>query len=99
MVLLSLKQKFGVGYEAFVEEELIEIPHVIGFLQLESLSHPDTINKFALRIKQTILELVLLQTTARTGIKKLVLGQDGTGFKLENAEQGNNFSINLLCCT
>ena len=81
MVLLCLKQKSGAGYEAFIEEELIEHPHIIEFLQLETLPHPDTLNKFALSIKQTALELVLLQTTARTGIKKLVLGQDGTGFK------------------
>ena len=81
IILLCLKQKFGAGYQAFIEEELVEIPHVIEFLGIESLPHPNTLNKFALRIKQTILELVLLQTTARTGIKKLVLGQDGTGFK------------------
>ena len=81
MVLLCLKQKFGTGYVAFIDEELVEIPHVIDFLGINSLPHPNTLNKFALRIKQTILELVLLQTTARTGIKKLVLGQDGTGFK------------------
>ena len=81
IILLCLKQKTGAGYESFIEEELIEHPHVIEFLQLESLPHPDTLNKFALKIKQTALELVLLQTTARTGIKKLFLGQDGTGFK------------------
>lgn len=81
MVLLCLKQKTGAGYEAFIDEELIEMPHVIEFLKLETLPHPDTLNKFAKRIKQTVLELVLLQTTARTGIKKLFLGQDGTGFK------------------
>ena len=81
MVLLCLKQKSGAGYDAFIEEELIEHPHVIEFLKFETIPHPDTINKFAKNIKQTVLELVLLQTTARTGIKKLVLGQDGTGFK------------------
>ena len=81
IVLLCLKQKFGTGYEAFIDEELVELPHVIGFLGINSLPHPNTLNKFALRIRQTVLELVLLQTTARTGIKKLVLGQDGTGFK------------------
>ena len=81
IILLCLKQKFGTGYEAFIEEELIEIPHIVEFLELKSVPHPDTINKFALNIKQTVLELVLLRTTARTGIKKLVLGQDGTGFK------------------
>jgi len=81
ITLLTLKQKFGSGYVAFIEEELIEIPHIVEFLKLKSVPHPDTLNKFALRIKQSVLELVLLQTTARTGIKKLVLGQDGTGFK------------------
>ena len=81
MVLECIKQKSGAGYEAFIEEELVEMPHVVEFLNLISLPHPDTLNKFAKRIKQTVLELVLLQTTARTGIKKLVLGQDGTGFK------------------
>lgn len=81
IILLCLKQKFGTGYWAFIEEEVVELPHVIEFLGIETLPHPNTLNKFALRIKQTILELVLLQATARTGIKKLVLGQDGTGFK------------------
>ena len=81
ITLLTLKQKFGSGYVAFIEEELIELPHIAEFLKLQSIPHPDTLNKFALRIKQSILELVLLQTTARTGIKKLILGQDGTGFK------------------
>src|SRR3989344_7684577 len=81
MVLLCLKQKSGAGYDSFIEEELIEHPHVIEFLKLETIPHPDTINKFAKSIKQTVLELVMLQSTARTGIKKLVLGQDGTGFK------------------
>ena len=81
LVLECLKQKFGTGYEAFIEEEIVELPHIVEYLKLKSIPHPDTLNKFAKRIKQTVLELVLLQTTARTGIKKLVLGQDGTGFK------------------
>lgn len=81
IVLLVLKQKTGVGYEAFILEELIEWPHVIEFLKLKSIPNPDTLNKFATRTKQTILELVLLRSLTRTGVKKLVLGQDGTGFK------------------
>ena len=60
---------------------MIEWPHVVEFLKLKTVPHPDALNKFANRIKQSVLELVLLQTTARTGIKKLFLGQDGTGFK------------------
>jgi transposase len=81
MVLLTLKQKTGVGYKAFIEEELVELPHVVAFLKLDSIPHGTALQKFAQRIKQSVLELVLLQTTARTGIKKLFLGQDGTGFK------------------
>jgi hypothetical protein len=79
--LLVLKQKTGSGYESFINEDLVEWPHIVDFLGLEAIPHPDTLNKFAKRIKQSFLELVLLQATARTGIKLFVLGQDGTGFK------------------
>lgn len=81
IILEVLREKFGCGDKAFIDEELIELPHIVGHLGLETVPHPDTLRKFRGRIKQTVLELVLLQTTARTGIKKLVLGQDGTGFK------------------
>ena len=81
IVLLCLKQKTQTGYEAFINEELVELPHIVEYLGLESIPHPTTLQKFAQRIKQSVLELVMLQSTARTGIKKLVLGQDGTGFK------------------
>ncbi len=93
MVLECLKQKTGAGYEAFIEEELIEMPHIVEFLKLENLPHPDTLNKFAKRIKQSVLELVLLQTTSRTGIKKLVLGQDATGFKSKKVSHYYLFRI------
>ena len=81
ITLEVLKQKFGCGDESFIDEELIELPHIVEHLKLKTIPHPDTLRKFRGRIKQTVLELVLLQTTARTGIKKLILGQDGTGFK------------------
>jgi len=93
MVLLSLKQKTGTGYATFIDEELIELPHIVEFLQLKSMPRPGTLNKFAIRIKQSILELVLLQTTARTGIKKLFLRQDGTGFKARKASSYYNFRV------
>jgi len=96
MVLLCLKQKTGVGYDAFIDEELIELPHIVEFLQLKSIPHPDAINKFANRIKQSVLELVLLQTTARTGIKKLFLGQDGTGFKARKASSYYTFRVEYV---
>ena len=93
ITLLALKQKTGSGYQAFIEEELVEWPHIVEYLGLETIPHPDTLNKFALRIKQSILELILLQTIARTGIKKLVLGQDGTGFKAKKISHYYIFRI------
>jgi transposase len=81
IVLLCLKQKAQCGYKAFIEEELAEWPHIVHFLELETIPHYTALQKFAQRIKQSILNHILLQSTARTGIKKLVLGQDGTGFK------------------
>lgn len=93
IVLLCLKQKEDVGFEAFIDEEIIEMPHIIEYLGLESIPHPDTLNKFENRIKQTTLNLVLLQTTSRTGIKKLFLGQDGTGFKARKTSSYYTFRI------
>src|SRR3989344_9614576 len=93
MILLCLKQKIGIGFEAFIEEEIIEMPHIIEYLELDTLPHPDTLNKFESRIKQTTLQLVLLQTTARIGIKKLFLGQDGTGFKARKTSSYYTFRI------
>ena len=94
--LECLKQKTGTGYVAFIDEELIEMPHVVSQLGLETLPHPSTLNKFATKIKQSILELVLLQATARTGIKKLVLGQDGTGFKARKISHYYIFRIEYM---
>lgn len=81
IVLLCLKQKAQCGYKAFIEEEFVEWMHLAEYLGLETIPHYTALQKFAQRIKQSILELILLQSIARTGIKKLVLGQDGTGFK------------------
>ena len=81
IVLLCLKQKTQSGYESFIKEELIELPHIVKYLELKTIPHFTALQKFAQRIKQSILELVLLQSTARMGIKKLILGQEGTGFK------------------
>lgn len=93
IILLCLKQKEGVGFEAFIEEELVEMPHVIEYLGLETIPHPDTLNKFQDRIKQTVLNFVLLYSTSRTGIKKLFLGQDGTGFKARKTSSYYTFRI------
>jgi len=81
IVLLCLKQKAQCGYKAFIEEEFIEWPHVVDNLKLKTLPHYTTLQKFAQRISQSVLELILLQSLARMNVKKLILGQDGTGFK------------------
>lgn len=81
IVLLCLKQKAQCGYKCFVDEELVEWVHITEYLGLETIPHYTALQKFAQRIKQSFLELILLQSIARTGVKKLVLGQDGTGFK------------------
>lgn len=81
IVLLCLKQKAQCGYKAFIDEEIIEWPHVIEYLELATIPHYTALQKFAQRTKQSLLELVLLQSLARMNVKKLILGQDGTGFK------------------
>jgi transposase len=81
VVLLCLKQKEQCGYRAFIEESLVEWPHVVTHVELETIPHYTTLQKFAQRTKQSILELILLQSISRMNVKKLILGQDGTGFK------------------
>ncbi|MFW6173566.1 MAG: transposase [Elusimicrobiota bacterium] len=96
IILEVLKEKFGCGDKTFINEELVELPHIVQHLKLKTIPHPDTLRKFRKRIKQSVLELVLLQTTARTGIKKLVLGQDGTGFKSKKISHYYVFRIEYL---
>lgn len=81
IVLLCLKQKAQCGYKAFIDEELIEWPHLVAHLELETIPHYTALQKFAQRIRQSVLEIILLQSIARMNVKKLILGQDGTGFK------------------
>lgn len=81
IVLLCLKQKCQCGYKCFIEEELVEWVHIVEYLDLKTIPHYTALQKFAQRIKQSYLEIILLRSIARTGIKKLILGQDGTGFK------------------
>ncbi len=84
IVLLIIKQYERKGYERFVED-LPDKPYLIEFLNLESLPHFTALHKFAQRIKQTVLELILAMALARTGIKKIIGGVDGTGNKPNRA--------------
>lgn len=80
MALLCFRQYERKGYERFVQDLPDKAP-LIQFLKLETLPHFTALQKFAQRIKQTVLDLVLAMALARTGIKKVFGGLDGTGNK------------------
>ena len=82
--LQCIRQYEQKGYERFVKD-LPDKPHLIEFLKLKSIPHFTALDKFAQRIKQTILDLVLAMALARTGIKKIIGGVDGTGNKPNRA--------------
>lgn len=80
IALLCFRQYERKGYERFVQDLPDKVP-LIRFLKLETLPHFTALQKFAQRIKQTILDLVLAMALARTGVKKVFGGLDGTGNK------------------
>ena len=82
--LQCIRQYEQKGYERFVKD-LPDKPHLIEFLKLKRIPHFTALDKFAQRIKQTILDLVLAMALARTGIKKIIGGVDGTGNKPNRA--------------
>lgn len=84
ITLLTIRQYEQKGYERFIKD-LPDKSYLIEFLKLEILPHFTALHKFAKRIKQTVLELVLAMALARTGIKKIVGGVDGTGNKPNRA--------------
>ena len=79
-----LRQYEQKGYERFVKD-LPDKPHLIEFLKLKRIPHFTALDKFAQRIKQTILDLILTMALTRTGIKKIIGGVDGTGNKPNRA--------------
>ena len=82
--LQCIRQYEQKGYERFAKD-LPDKPQLIEFLELKSLPHFTALQKFAKRTKQTVLELVLAMALARTGIKKIIGGVDGTGNKPNRA--------------
>ncbi len=84
ITLLTIKQYEQKGYERFVKD-LPDKPYLIEFLKLGTLPHFTALHKFAQKIKQTALELVLAMALARTGVKKIIGGVDGTGNKPNRA--------------
>ena len=84
-VILVLKELEGKSYRGIVEL-LEDCDRVVKFLGFRRLAHFTTLQKFAQRIKTTVLERVLsgfIRSETRVG--NLVLGVDSTGFKLTKA--------------
>ncbi len=94
ITLLCLRQYERKGYERFIKD-LPDKSLFIEFLKLNSLPHFTALQKFAERIKQTLLDLVLAMALARTGIKKIVGGVDGTGNKPNRA---STYYVHRLEC-
>jgi hypothetical protein len=88
MVLLVLRQYKDKSYRLFVEW-LVEAYYLRTFLQLSSIPHYTTLQKFAARINGTLLEkiissFILLLTK---NIRKIFTGIDSSGFKATHASQ------------
>lgn len=92
IVLLCIRQYEQKGYERFVKD-LPDKSLLIEFLKLETIPVFSALQKFAQRIKQTLLDLVLAMCLARTGVKKVVGGLDGTGNKPNRA---STYYVNRL---
>jgi hypothetical protein len=92
IVFLCIRQYEQKGYERFVKD-LPDKSLLIKFLKLETLPVFSALQKFAQRIKQTVLDLVLAMCLARTGVKKVIGGLDGTGNKSNRA---STYYVNRL---
>lgn len=84
LVLLCLRQYEQKGYERFISD-LPDKSLLIGYLDLETIPHFTALQKFAERIKSTMLDFILAMAIARTGIHKIIGGVDGTGNKPNRA--------------
>ena len=82
--LQCIRQYEQKGYERFITD-LPDKSLFIEFLKLKSIPHYTAMQKFAKRTKQTVLDLVLAMALARTGVKKIIGGVDGTGNKPNRA--------------
>lgn len=84
IVLLCIRQYEQKGYERFIAD-LPDKSLLLGYLDLETIPHFTALQKFAERIKRTILDFILAMALARTGIHKIIGGVDGTGNKPNRA--------------
>jgi len=86
IVLLVLRQKLKMSYRDFAE--FLKISNLKLYIGLNRIPHYTTLQKFAKKLKSTILANLGLDCIKLYGPKRnLRLGVDGTGFSLENASK------------
>ena len=78
-VLLVLRQHENKSYRRFCDW-MEECTNLLHFLGLERVPHFTTLEKFAKRIKTTLLGKVLNSFISLTMVEKMVVGVDSTGF-------------------
>ncbi len=84
LILLALRQYEGKSYRRFVEW-LHEAYYLRAYLQLDSVPHYTTLQKFAARVNGTLLYRIVSSFILLTKIRKLFVGIDASGFRSSNA--------------
>lgn len=85
LVLLVLRQKLKMPYREFIE--FLKITKISLYIGLRRIPHYTTLQKFARRLRSTLLGNLGLDCIALNKHKKLNVGVDGTGFSLESASR------------
>ena len=87
LVLLTIRQYEGKSYRMFVEW-LVEAYYLRLFLGLSRIPHFTTLQKFADRISNTLLEKIISSFIVISACTKHIFaGIDSTGFKMTHASQ------------
>jgi hypothetical protein len=86
LVLLTIRQYEGKSYRMFIEW-LVEAHYLRLFLGLSQIPHFTTLQKFAGRISNTLLEKIISSFIVISGTKHIFAGIDSTGFKMTPASQ------------
>jgi hypothetical protein len=68
-------------------EWLVEAYHLRTFIQLSHIQHYTTLQKFAGRINNTLLERIISSFILLLNIRRLFIGIDSSGFEITNASQ------------
>ncbi len=86
LVLLTIRQYEGKSYRMFIEW-LVEAHYFRLFLGLSRIPHFTTLQKFAGRISNTLLEKIISSFIVISGTTHIFAGIDSTGFKITHASQ------------